>query len=176
MTDDLPAKPTTPDDDLVIDERDARLFAYVDDELDAEARSAFEAELAGDARLRARMELLGLIEGEAKPFYEEEAPPAPISFQREDAKRGGLRLRTLAYAAALAIVAGGFGYMQWSAAQLERPDTTAIYASLEQDFAPELVCDTAEKFADYTQDAFGVTIDAEFETDVALVGWRYPMT
>lgn len=47
-----------------------------------------------------------------------------------------------------------------------------LYTSTLNDFVPDIVCDTPEKFADYTDDAFGIALTARFDTAAVLVGWK----
>ncbi|MEM0983914.1 MAG: hypothetical protein AAGI17_08190 [Planctomycetota bacterium] len=46
-----------------------------------------------------------------------------------------------------------------------------FYTAAMTDFEPEIVCDTPEKFADYTDEAFDLALAADFDAGVELIGW-----
>ncbi|MEL6328256.1 MAG: hypothetical protein AAFR38_01230 [Planctomycetota bacterium] len=163
-------------DSALPDDRDARLQAYLDGELPQDEAAALEADLESDVSLRGeldslraadswlRREFAGEVGAEAPPLPDADSIPGgnPIPF--------GLPPQLVAMAAAIAVIVGGFlGYQAVTApATFNGQDAYNLAAA---SFTPDVICDTPEKFRDYTSKTLGVTIDADFTAPVALIGW-----
>lgn len=136
--------------------------------------------LDGDARALSRVETEGLCneleqmrstEGRLRALYAPgdhipalDGAPAPRTPMR------GLRL-----AASIALIVGALGAVWYSQAVVNAPpafDASALHLAYLRNDRVAHVCDTPEKFLQYTRDALEEPIGARFDTDVQLVGWR----
>ncbi|MEM1185917.1 MAG: hypothetical protein AAGI53_13065 [Planctomycetota bacterium] len=100
----------------------------------------------------------------------DELTPAPLPFLQRPV------FRYLAVAAALVVATGAVVTFLPPVGQAplvasNGRDAGRYYRMMTRSFEPSVVCDTPEKFADYTNDVFGVAMTASFETPVALIGW-----
>jgi len=143
---------------------DKFIFAYLDDELDASQQAEFDRLCQSDASFNARLQSLTAInEGLCRLSRVEQSAAEPKSASPK---------RWIAYAALLAITAALFIYMN-PRTPVQTFDAGALYTRISQDFEPQHICDTPEKFRDYTQIAYGRPIEADFDTPLQLIGWRY---
>jgi len=155
-----------------------QMNAYLDGELDAADRAAFEAKLSRNPDLRARLERARSIEeGLSRVFPPREAPEGAIpdgTARRQ--RRASFRIgaRWLAYAAALALIgAGWLAVDRWNA-RLDRPDAAEVYRAVAAGAAPQEACSTPGAFATYTDEAYGRPVRADFDSGVEFIGWIYP--
>lgn len=160
---------------------DERMNAYLDGELDADDRAAFERELAADERLRAQVDRLRAIESGLGRLFPPDAtmpaaPPASSASSAEPRpdRRAGMSptlRRVIAYAAIVVLAGVGWMLVSPRAPAAPPPDAEAIYQRVGADFVPDVLCDTPPKFIAYTRDTFGVSIAADFDAGVELLGW-----
>ncbi|MBO6512638.1 MAG: hypothetical protein JJ974_01565 [Phycisphaerales bacterium] len=148
---------------------DELIFAYLDGELDQNQIRDLETRIAENPELQERIDRLNSINDSIHRIAHSD--PAPIKFtQQTDPRRS--TLKWIAYAAVIAIAAPLVIFLN-QPPQQKRFDAERFYVSTTTDFVPDIVCDTPEKFEEYTYEAFGKTITADFETPVQLVGWKY---
>lgn len=142
---------------------DELIFAYLDGELDAPQQAEFDRLCESDASFNNRLQSLQTMNEGLRLLsrVEQSAVSKPAS-----------RRRWIAYAALLAITTALFIYMN-PKAPIQTFDAGALYTRISQDFEPQHICDTPEKFREYTQTAYGKPIEANFDTPLQLVGWRY---
>jgi len=155
-----------------------RLFAWADGELSpAEARE-FEAELARRPELAAAADALRRAEGALRAAWDDAPADAQADAQASAvAPRARIGWRGWRLAAAAVVLVGLGGLLAVRA--LTAPAHTIQLADasrlLEGAFEPEVVCDTPEKFADYTREKLGVALRADYalarQRGVELVGW-----
>ena len=81
--------------------------------------------------------------------------------------------RNLAACIALAVI-GTLMWHVWVAATVEtrQLNAVALYRAAEAHLVPTVVCDTPEKFEEYTRATFGETVTARFDQGATLIGWR----
>ena len=138
--------------------------------LDAPGARADES-VAGDVALQRRIDasLKRLEDGRAT------APPALPSMESlgdAPAPVGFLgRVRPFAAAAALLLVASAAVFVAVHE-PAERLNASTIYARTTVAFFPTVVCDTPEKFLDYTTEFLRTPIAADFSSPVEFVGWQ----
>ncbi len=146
-----------------------QLLAYIDGELQGDELQNFEKQLQSDPELRARLNTLRSIEQGLLNLSESTEPESlPISEQQT---QGVSQAKWIGYAAVILIMASLFLFNP-----LNSPgtfDAGVTYTKVTRSFEPQIVCDTPEKFALYTKEGFGRTINADFDTPIQLVGWRY---
>jgi hypothetical protein len=148
---------------------DEQLLAYIDGELDSTGRIAFEQLLETDPELRSKLETLQSIE-QGLMHLSESTEPISLPFSDEQST-GTSQRKWIGYAAAVLIMASLYLFNP-----LNSPgtfDAGVSYTKITRSFEPQIVCDTPEKFALYTKEGFGKTINADFNTPIQLVGWRY---
>lgn len=146
------------------------LNAYLDGELVGADLADFERALDSDAQLRARVERMRKIEGTLCKIHAADSVPSVTNLPKKTAISWQ---RALPYAALVAI---GVGIWFFTSTQ-NRPDPldgSGLYQRTVVLFEPQKVCDTPAKFEQYTLEAFGRTISADFDAGVALIGWRTP--
>ena len=178
---------------------DRLLFAKVDGELDADKRARLEQLLKNDAAAHARSSLFSRLDtglheiaqfdsGEPhtdarnmlQTAIEQADDDRPVHGERQSGGRAGViahfswpRKKWLGYAAAAAIsVIAALAVRESMTPSIEPIDAHRTYAMLAPTLEPRVVCDTPEKFVEYTKRAFGETIRADFEAGVALIGWN----
>jgi anti-sigma factor RsiW len=163
------------------DDEDARLVAYIDGELDENARRALEARLSVDTDLRARLHRLQDGGRPFAPAFQALLDEAPVqrlqaslaaimaAEQREAApRRGGLALSAsrLAAAAAILLFCAGFAIGRyaplWSA---RSPEIAAPASDKDEDWRQAV----AEYMGLYTSDTFA-TEPASQEKELAALG------
>ena len=150
--------------------------AYIDGELNDAETAAFEAQMRTDPALaeavdRVRAAEAGLREVFGQPV---EVPDPFASAAAEHAPRRRLFV-PLAAAAAVMIAAAGLWYTYGSGAAHTAPSGRFIYRTVTASFTPAVVCDTPEKFLDYTEQTLDEPISADFasaaDLGISLVGW-----
>ncbi len=156
------------------------VLRYVEGDLAGEELSAFEATLSTDAALRAEVDRFQRIDDRVRAALPvPQAPSEPLNFERvsKQASTAQSRWLKLGLAAAVILAAGlggqfGLGrYLAWAG----RLDAGNLYRVTTIRFEPQVICDTPEKFADYTDKIFGVPITPRGSESVHLVGWRSPL-
>ncbi|MEM7756101.1 MAG: hypothetical protein AAF297_10750 [Planctomycetota bacterium] len=70
-----------------------------------------------------------------------------------------------------AFTGGASGIADGDGSRLIDRDAERYYTMVTRRFEPQVICDTPEKFIDYTQKAFGEPLTASFDSPVTLVGW-----
>ncbi|MEM1422677.1 MAG: hypothetical protein AAGH64_01615 [Planctomycetota bacterium] len=98
---------------------------------------------------------------------------APDAIARAGATAHRRRFGPIARAASIAVVGGLLaGGILYSESREDPIRADLALRGFEVNPNPSVVCDTPEKFVDYTTLAFGEPITARFDSAVALVGWR----
>ncbi len=148
---------------------DEQLLAYIDGELQGADLQSFKKQLQSDPELQAKLDTLRSIEQGLVNLSESAEPRTfPISDQQITKSS---KTKWIGYAAVIVIMASLFLFNP-----LNSPgtfDAGITYTKVTRSFEPQIVCDTPEKFALYTKEGFGRTINADFDTPIQLVGWRY---
>lgn len=161
------------------------LQRYLDGELAGEALAAFERELEGDPELREAHERSLAVEARLRELYSFEGAPDVLGeADRRDVRgHGGGRTergrrrrgRVGLYGAGLALLVALCMSAFWYVGTPGRDEPVNAFAA-HRGFVsypdPDVVCDTPEKFAAYTDEKFGQRVLASFDTGVALIGWR----
>lgn len=152
-------------------DRDGRIDGYLDGQMSAAEREAFERELESDARLREMVERQGAIDGSLSRLF---APPqadrvvarakaaregsgaVQVGSRKGGARRARPRLVRRGLAAAVIAMVGVGGWLVWQTwlapEEIEfghppwRSLTTVYYDSIKDGFQPEWVCETDEEF------------------------------
>lgn len=177
---------------------DIRFNAYLDGEMSDAERTDFEARLEVDESLRERFERWRRIEaGLVACFGGEQEAPDPLAFLDAGTppmtKAGGgadgpggeepgpispwyRRPVSMAAAAALVLAAGVVSYTTMTSGPARQPlRDSYVYAIVTSNFTPAVVCNTPEKFLDYTERTMDEPITADFNSaatlGVTLVGW-----
>ena len=168
--------------------RDAELVQrFLDDELTGNAGAAFAKRLQREPSLRAELDRNRALQAELRhtlPFgannadtpdatavldavFDAPAPPRPFPFRRIAAYAGAL--------AAALVLAVTVRTAVMHASRVAVPvDPARLYLATTRAFEPDIVCDTPEKFIEYTAEHLGPRLTANFDTPVALIGWRKP--
>lgn len=141
------------------DAHDSRIIDALDDPSAAEQLSADE---------RRQVEALRALERRVADAY---APSV-------SAMRAPTPPRRLRRAAVWLLVAtgaiGGAWLLAGRVPMGDRLDLNSVHSGFVVNEYPSTVCDTPEKFLNYTTKAVGAPITADFDTDATLVGWRSP--
>ncbi|MEO1008874.1 MAG: hypothetical protein AAFX79_09915 [Planctomycetota bacterium] len=161
-------RPTIPDDEL------QQLFAYHDGELAADDAKALEARLRQSPELARELEALRIAEDGLRRGFEgvgDVAITPEVDVLRVHPFRPLPMRAILALAAAIVVLGVAWVAVQSGVGGGRALQVAQMARVLDGDFEPDVVCDTPEKFLDYTVDRFGVPITADFATPVALIGW-----
>lgn len=159
---------------------DEQLFAYFDNELPPTQRAEFEATLQSSQELQQRLSALqtlssGLhhLNDESKTHQSElttlqitSAAPSPSSANPRSFPKWMPYAALFAIAAITLLTLKPFQSTPAFSAQ-------SAYTNITREFTPQIICDTPEKFDEYTEEAFGTIISADFQSSLQLVGWRY---
>ena len=153
---------------------DERANAYIDGEMTAAETAAFEAEMRDDPALAAMVGRVRTAEAGLRELYAREGQvPDPIEQAPAPSRPAWL---PFGIAAALVLGAVVLWPVLRGAPPYTPPSGRAIYQLVTADFEPSVVCDTPDKFAEYTQRKLDEPIHADFDTaarlGVRLVGWR----
>lgn len=155
------------------EQRLADLYSYLDGEMDASQRSAFEARLDQDESLRRLLaEARGIeavIKADAQPVLESVPPLSHPWKKAKPSEQSKAPSRLLWIAALLLVGVAVFRFLPSPPPALDGWDLYERYARQPR---PAAVCDTPEKFAEYTLERFGTTIQADFGAPTQWVGWR----
>lgn len=134
--------------------------------LDADAQALRRVE---DAGLGADLEHLAGIEARLRELHEPgEAPPLPTPAP----ERKPISRRAAGIAIIAACAGGALWYSNSQTPALDRIDGAQAYRNFLINDQPDIVCDTPEKFRAYTEQRFGESIVANFDTTAQLIGWR----
>jgi hypothetical protein len=163
----------------------SRIDAYLDGSMPPAERAAFERAAESDPTLREELALQSRIDGRLRAVF---TPPSASSVSTAQPKpavppiAGRIGLPAwLKVAAVLALVALG----AWLAVArpwegLSKPATSLVSADAamkhlvtEEDFKPVWVCDSDQKFLDYTKEKLNVAFLVRPQPGVELVGWTY---
>ena len=156
------------------------VLRYVDGDLAGDELAAFEASLSNDAAMRSEVDRFQSVDDRVRTALPvPKAPSEPLSFDRASKQASAAQPRWLKLGLAAAIIlavglGGQFGlgrYLAWAG----RLDAGNLYRVTTIRFEPQVICDTPEKFADYTDRLFGVPITPRGSERVHLVGWRSPL-
>ena len=165
---------------------DERANAYLDGELSAAETAAFEAEMRRDPDLAKAVGNVRTIEAGLREVFGEQAgsagsiepPPDPLEFagaRRAAASSSPRGWLPYAVAAALLLATAGVWMRIGSGTVYEVPSAAFIYRQAATNLEPAVVCDTPEKFLDYTTTTLDEPIGADFtlaaNVGVSLVGW-----
>ncbi len=160
-----------------------RASRYLDGDMSEAERADFERDLAVDGLLKRAVERLHAVHERAQSAFDlPDAPPTTLKFESASPGRSAGPSRRswlpLALAAALVVGIGLAGQMAVNqfTAQVNRVDGADLYRVSMLRFTPEVICDTPEKFSDYTRDVFGVAITHAPPGEVGLVGWTAPLS
>lgn len=145
------------------------LLSYIDGELAGAQLQSFEKQLQSDPELKAKLNTLRSIE-QGLMNLSESTEPNPHHISVLQTHRAS-RAKWIGYAAVIVIMVSLFLFNPLNSPRTF--DAGVSYTKVTRSFEPQIVCDTPEKFALYTQEGFGRTINADFETPIQLVGWRY---
>lgn len=179
----MPDAPKRPDDQLTDTQWD-RVNAALDGDLDpAQLDPAERAQ--HDQLAAAESEIAGALAGATAPPL-----PQPNTAGRIAPTKNPRRLAPIFAAAAALLLAATAGIyatarLAWqnygtpvATTNTTEADRLWSLATKFRNLEPEVVCDTPEKFEQYTQQAFGVTIAADFNPatngGITLIGWIYP--
>lgn len=172
--------------DDAFDAAEAALVSYLDGTMPAGARESFEASIAADPELRARIEDQRAIDASVKrlfPVHKVELPAevlngeaAAIPIREAGTKKP---TRKVLYYAAAAVLLLGSAFFVNRAVQHANPDfklmgADALYTVLSQKgWKPEVVCTTDEAFARFVDLKLGEAMIAAPANGVAILGWGY---
>ena len=89
-------------------------------------------------------------------------------------RRAYPRRQAIVFAVAACVVLAAVLGAVWINARpsLEPIDAHWMYATLTTHMQPQVICDTPEKFIEYTLQSLGAPITADFTAGVGLIGWR----
>lgn len=159
------------------------VLRYVDGELAGEECVTFETALDHDQALQAEVDRFRAVDQRVRlALPVPSLPAASFAFPDESeltvvATVKPTRWLRLAIAAAVLLavgLTGRFGLGRYSA-WTHRLDAGSLYTTATISFEPEVVCETPEKFASYTDKVFGVRLTADAGPGVHLVGWTSPL-
>ncbi|MFK7759484.1 MAG: anti-sigma factor [Phycisphaerales bacterium] len=159
---------------------DEQLYAYFDNELTPAQRQEFEASLRSSPHLQQRLAALQTLSAGLHKINDESTSDHSQTHAFDPASHNPIKStpskprypRWMPYAALIAIA--GITLLTLKPFQ-QTPGFSAqsAYTNIARDFTPQIICDTPEKFDEYTTQAFGTTISADFQSPLQLVGWRY---
>lgn len=150
---------------------DEMMFAYIDSELSPQQAVEFEQLLERDPLVRSRLDMLSTINIAIQKIPETtQARTIPLQTLGNSGTLSKRRL--LSYAAMLIICAGAY-FMLNPPTPTPTFDAYIAYTRITEEFEPDVVCDTPEKFVTYTQETFGSPVSADFTSPIQLVGWKY---
>ncbi len=159
------------------------VLRYVDGELAGKECVTFETALETDKALQAEVDRFRAVDTRARLALPiPSLPAATFAFPDESelevvVTAKPTRWMRLAIAAVVLIavgLTGQFGLGRYSA-WANRLDAGSLYAAATISFEPEVVCETPEKFAAYTDKVFGIRLAADAGSGVHLVGWTAPL-
>jgi hypothetical protein len=167
----------------------AAIDAYLDGELDAAARAAFEERLRGDAALRAEVELERRIGGRLRaimaPPESIDAPlhagagaspagaPGPVAGRVGPVRRVGPLLRIAAVLALAGVGAWLAVARPWAPPAAEVALGEVRQRMVAQGFQPAWVCGDDAEMLRYTRERLGTPMTIHPGPGVQLVGWHY---
>lgn len=160
------------------------LIAYVEGQMSADQRAAFEKTLAESPELRVQLDLMrradeSIAHSFAAPGFVKidfNAARATAAMQSRATssplKRWG-GLIGVAIAAALLVVAA-LQLPMFSGKAREVLTLSGLYdRQVKNGFQPTFVCNNDAEFVDYTQKSFGLPLLAQGDSSVQIVGWTY---
>ncbi|MEM1167305.1 MAG: hypothetical protein AAGI30_13565 [Planctomycetota bacterium] len=152
--------------------------AYLDNELTETERADFEGRVATDPDLARELDTMQRVGAATRRLYPmpDAAGSALPNPRPAIAGRIAPPLRWAAgAAAAIVLLVGGWLWFGGPASQPGGPGArmaAIFYQQQSASMAPEVVCDTYDKFLDYTTDVYAEPIAARFDAGVELIGWR----
>ncbi len=152
---------TLPQDDLL-----NTISQYLDDELTPAQRADFQPHLADNPDTQAALDHLRHTQSRLADLYA--ATETPTTFKLPSQPR---RLAPL-IAAMLLIAAAAWFIIPTLTPKAPPLQADAIHAAFVLNQTPSVVCDTPEKFLDYTTQKLDEPIAANFDTPLTLIGWR----
>lgn len=151
---------------------------YLGNTLTPEEKYKMEQRLAEDPDLRKTIQHLQSIDQRLRRAY------LPLFDSGDDAlihsagrstprqRHNKLRIRGRWIAYALVLVMGVTGWYVFLRPMPEPINASRVHNGFVINPYPDTICDTPQKFLDYTRDRLGVSIAADFSTAAALIGWR----
>lgn len=152
--------------------------SYLDGMLDEAQRSAFEAELARNAPLRAALELQRKIDASLRASFAPEAvaipsdaAPAPFAIGVKKDRFAWLRVAALVALVGLAVFTY---YMRSHFMSDGRLAPIAAYEQIRlEQFSPQIVCTTEADFRRFARNRYGREFAVRTVPGLMLTGWSY---
>ncbi len=155
---------------------DERASRYLDGEFSAGEHAEFEAELRDSPELARAVADVRTIEAGLRDLFSE---PSDIEVPATAPDAPGRRAPWLPWAAAAALLIATLGVLYLASPATPQRIASSdrfIYQIVTRSFEPEVVCDTPEKFLEYTTATLGEPLEADFaraaDVGINLLGWR----
>lgn len=170
-------------------DRERLLDLYLDDQLEAEERAAFEQRLESDDELRELVNIQGRIDGALREHAAGAPDPAAVLTRAAEAgQKGGQILRPPFWRRPLSLVAAAavlllLANLAWKATQT--PDQVAAapmtfdalyHKEIADGFKPAWVCETDEEFQGYFKSVVGQPLALGEAEGVEAIGLAYVVT
>jgi hypothetical protein len=161
--------------------RAEELARHHDGQLGREDGARIERELAASPEARAQAEAMRRIDDSLRWAFVGAGEPtavAPATLAMARQRPGALvMVRNIAAAILVAIV---IGWVAWPAGQWPKssaiPRTVDVFYDREvaRGFVPDAICTDDAQFSAFTRDRVGVSMLADAEPGVEIIGWGYP--